>query len=181
MPERSVGCSARGRRPGPAYWDTYYTVVDSSQGKKVTKDKWIRSQHPTEEQSAKTMAQMVADAVEVAMSNHMYRFDGKVYLQTDSGPIGDELSQAVARLIMIWWDRTFLEKCSRLGLDIMMYMRYVRPFHKGCHKRHGSFTDLRPGVGTWPSPYLWRSENHPISVKKSPWNGRYVFIFQQNI
>ena len=122
MPERSVGCSARGRRPEPAYWDTD-TVVDSSQGKRGIRDKWIRGQHPTEEQSAKMMAQMVAYAVEVAMSNHMYKFDGKVYLQTDGGPIGDELSQAVARLVMIWGDRNFLEKCSRLGLDIMMYMR----------------------------------------------------------
>ena len=51
---------------------------------------------------------------------------------------------------------------------------------KGCHKHHGSFTDLRPWIGAWASPYLYggeqvgagRSENHPKSVKRSPWNGR---------
>ena len=76
------------------------------------------------------MAQMIADAVNVAMSNHMYRFDGKIYLQSDGGPIGDELAQAVARIVMIWWDRKFLEKCRTLEIDIMMYLRYVDDTNK---------------------------------------------------
>ena len=29
---------------------------------------------------------------------------------------------------------------------------------KGCHKHHGSFTDLRPWVGAWASPYLYGGE-----------------------
>ena len=51
---------------------------------------------------------------------------------------------------------------------------------KGCHIRHGSFTDPRPGVVTivprrsriygGEQVGVGRSENHPISVKKSPWN-----------
>ena len=50
------------------------------------------------------IARMFGIAVHTAMSNHTYRFDGKVYQQEDGGPIGDELAQAVARIVMIWWD-----------------------------------------------------------------------------
>ena len=134
IPERSVGRNARGRKPGPAYWDT--EEITQSQKKRVgsneerTTQKWLRGQLPTQKQAARMMAQMIADAVNVAMSNHMYRFDGKIYLQTDGGPIGDELAQAVARIVMIWWDRKFLEKCVTLEIDIMMYLRYVDDTNK---------------------------------------------------
>ena len=134
IPERSVGDKARGRRPGPAYWDSDI-IIDNSQGsgntrEERTRGKWIRRENPTKEQSANMMGQMIADAIDTAMSNHMYRFDGKVYLQNDGGPIGDELSQAIARLVMIWWDRKFLDKCSRLGIDMLMYMRYADDTNK---------------------------------------------------
>ena len=46
------------------------------------------------------IAQMIVEAVRTSMSNHLYRFDGKVYKQEDGGPIGDELAQAVARLVI---------------------------------------------------------------------------------
>ena len=134
IPERSVGRNARGRKPGPAYWDT--DEITESQKKRGgskeerTTQKWIRGQLPTHKQAARMMAQMIADAVNVAMSNHMYRFDGKIYLQSDGGPIGDELAQAVVRIVMIWWDRKFLEKCRTLEIDIMMYLRHVDDTNK---------------------------------------------------
>ena len=76
------------------------------------------------------IARMFSIAVYTAMSNHTYRFDGKVYQQEDGGPIGDELAQAVARIVMIWWDRKFLELCSNLGLEMLMYLRYVDDTNK---------------------------------------------------
>ena len=36
---------------------------------------------------------------------------------------------------------------------------------KGCHKRHPSFTDLRPGVGTWVSPYYG---GEPVGAGRKP-------------
>ena len=47
------------------------------------------------------IALMLQKAVEVVMGNHTYRFDGKFYKQKDGGPIGDEMSQVVARITMI--------------------------------------------------------------------------------
>ena len=43
------------------------------------------------------LALMIAKAAITSMGNHTYRFDGTVYKQQDGGPIGDELSQAIAR------------------------------------------------------------------------------------
>ena len=71
------------------------------------------------------LALMITKATEVSIKNHMYRFDGKLYKQEDGGPIGDELSQAVARLVMIWWDEMFLDRCQKLDMNVMMYTRYV--------------------------------------------------------
>ena len=55
---------------------------------------------------------MISLAIEVGikacMKGHMYRLDGKVYLQTEGGPIGLELSGALARVIMLLWNRELL-------------------------------------------------------------------------
>ena len=37
----------------------------------------------------------------------MYQLDGKVYLQTEGGPIGLELSGALARVIMLLWTESY--------------------------------------------------------------------------
>lgn len=68
---------------------------------------------------------MLAKAAVTSMRNHMYSFNNKIYKQEDGGPIGDELSQAIARIVMQWWDKQFLDKCNSLGVDILMYLRYV--------------------------------------------------------
>ena len=93
-------------------------------------------------------------------------------------------------------ERKLPKKCQRVAVEWPWLKQEVHDFltfedsHLGlfpgaqahstraCHKRHGSFTDLRPGIGTWASPYLvspvsrlGRSGNHPKSAKNSPWNG----------
>ena len=131
MPERSVGRNAPGRKPGPAYWESDY-VTDSqkkrdrdNEGEAAKKDKWVRGREPSKRQECRMVAHMIGDAVWVAMSNHMYRFDGQYYHQSNGGPIGDELAQAVARLYMVWWDGEFLDRCLSLHIEIPFYMRYV--------------------------------------------------------
>ena len=71
------------------------------------------------------IAAMLVKSVETSITNHMYRFDGKMYKQTDGGPIGDELSQAIARLVMVWWDEQFLKLCKDIGIEVEFYTRYV--------------------------------------------------------
>ncbi len=56
-------------------------------------------------------------------------FDKSVYLQTDGGPIGLELTGAVSRVFMLWWDREFQKQIKLIMKDIdwniEFYMRYV--------------------------------------------------------
>ena len=121
LPRRTVGDKTRGRKPGPAYWDS--DLIDRGDGIKI--DKWKEPGEPTDEQKHKMVAHMVSQAVKVSMSNHMYRFGGKTYKQTDGGPIGDELSQAVARMVMIWWDKQFMKLCKELKIKVLFFKRYV--------------------------------------------------------
>ena len=130
IPKRAIGEDGPGRKPGPAYWESD-TVDKIENGTKVTIDKWkFSSKEPSEPQKKRMFAQMVVCAVQTSMSNHLYRFDGKVYKQEDGGPIGDELAQAVARIVMIWWDNEFLKLCNNVQLELMFFLRYVDDTNK---------------------------------------------------
>ena len=136
----AAGRRTAGARPGPAYWDsdTVRVKVEGSDqsGESEFIDKWEwktrnkRFSEPTTEQKQTMMSMILSACVELQMSNHLYRFDGRVFNQQDGGPIGDELSQAVARIVMGWWDQQFLRKCSDLGIDLQMYLRYVDDTNK---------------------------------------------------
>ena len=125
IPKRARGEGTRGKKPGPAYWESNIIDVKDTNGEIRKINKWIPAKESTDLQKNRMFALMMSKAVEVSMKNHMYRFDGNVYKQEDGGPIGDELSQAVARIVMMWWDEKFLERCSKLDVDVLMYTRYV--------------------------------------------------------
>jgi hypothetical protein len=63
------------------------------------------------------------------MSNRTYNFNGETLLQKEGGPIGLELTGAIARVFMLSWDRRFLTRVENMarGFDwkMYMYMRYV--------------------------------------------------------
>ena len=120
-----MGDDAPGRKPGPAYWDNDEVKVN-----KIKMQKWVEARSISKHQEKRMLTQMIVSAVITSMNNHMYRFDGHVYKQEDGGPIGDELSQAVARIVMIWWDQKFLNICKQLKLDILFYFRYVDDTNK---------------------------------------------------
>ena len=48
-----------------------------------------------------------------------------MYLQGSGGPIGLELTGAVSRHFMMKWDKMYLDKVRRAGIDMQMYERYV--------------------------------------------------------
>ena len=47
------------------------------------------------------------------MLGHMYQMSGKVFLQSDGGLIGLELSGAMARVVMLLWDRELLQRLDK--------------------------------------------------------------------
>ena len=86
-------------------------MIEIKRGEELVKvQKWTHAKEPSEQQKQRMLALMITKAAITSMGNHTYRFNGTVYKQQDGGPIGDELSQAIARLVMIWWDEEFLKK-----------------------------------------------------------------------
>jgi hypothetical protein len=109
-----------GPKPEMAYLD--------SDVEKVGYDKWDwngkRKIH-SEIQKKKMVASMMEVGVHAILSNHLYQFDGKVFKHQKGGPIGLEITGVLARLVMLPWDRDFIDKLRRLEIDLLMYLRYV--------------------------------------------------------
>ena len=124
VPVRNTNLETRGRKPGPAYWESETTEIKKD-GVTTKVQKWTHPKSISEHQEKRMIALMLTKAAITSMRNHMYSFDNRVYKQEDGGPIGDELSQAIARIVMQWWDKEFLDKCHSLGVEIPMYLRYV--------------------------------------------------------
>ena len=84
-------------------------------------DKWDwkgKRSNPSSLQKKIMIARSMEIAVDTIMSNHLYQFDGKVYMQNDGGPIGLEMTGVLARLVMLWWDREYLGRLKNLGLEL---------------------------------------------------------------
>ena len=85
--------------------------------------------NPTTGQRKKMISLAIEDGILAAMQNHVYTFAGQTYLQTDGGPIGLELSGALARTYMQLWDRKLLlalqKATAHLVWDLYLYLRYV--------------------------------------------------------
>ena len=116
--------------PGPritmAYLDNEEVKLRNENGEEVKLPKWQSSGiNPSPLQQRMMVAWTLMKGVEVVMGSHFYRFSGKAYHQQAGGPIGLELSQAVARLVMLWWDGEFLQRCQRAGVAREMYLRYL--------------------------------------------------------
>ena len=61
----------------------------------------------------------------MVMRNHYYLVGEEIRKQAEGGPIGLELTTALARMVMIWCDEKFLEKTGRAKIKIEMLDRYV--------------------------------------------------------
>ena len=88
-------------------------------------EKWFDCDNPNDEQKKKLLGMAIAMGVKIVMSNHTYSVGDKFYLQTEGGPIGLELTGAIARVFMNSWDKKYLKKVKENGLDMKMYTRYI--------------------------------------------------------
>ena len=59
------------------------------------------------------------------MYHHYYKLGESIKRQNDGGAIGVDLTKEIACLYMIRWDRKFRRRLRRLGIDIIIYRRYV--------------------------------------------------------
>ena len=95
---------------------------------KKGEEKWDwtgKRREPSSLQKRRMVARALEVEVKTILSNHLYRMDGKVYRQQAGGPIGLEITGVLSRLVMLWWDKVFLEKLDKMGINMVMYKRYV--------------------------------------------------------
>ena len=72
------------------------------------------------------MAKCLELMIIASMTNHVYLFKNTIRLQTEGGAIGLKVTQALARLYMLWWDKKFLDTASKAGFRIKMYKTLCR-------------------------------------------------------
>ena len=79
----------------------------------------------TPQEEKKVLAEVLKIARVAVLKNHTYQFGGEVRLQEEGGPIGLELAGALARVVMLWWDRKFLSLATANNLILYLYLRYI--------------------------------------------------------
>ena len=92
---------------------------------KQNKGKWLNSRKPGVRQQRRMLALAVSFGIKACMSNHTYKVGDVMYLQASGGPIGLELTGAVSRPFMMYWDRVYLDMVKAAGVDMKMYERYI--------------------------------------------------------
>ena len=113
----------RGRPPGITTSEVRYGLHKTVPEEKSVFKEPIRAPHKHEERRilGKCLEQMILACVD----NHTYLFNQETRLQTKGGAIGLKITQALARIYMLWWDGQFLKLAERAGAKIAMYKRYV--------------------------------------------------------
>ena len=113
---------------------------------------------PNHEEERKMVALALKKGIQAVMKNHLYQSGGRVYKQTEGGPIGLQVTGAVARAFMIWWDQKLMEKMrdatSEVKWKCYMYLRYVddgnivcTPFPVGSREKDGKVVIEKGGEG----------------------------------
>ena len=87
---------------------------------------WIPPvEQPNEGQKRRMLTEAVKVAIKFIMKNHVYSFDNNMYKQARGGPIGLNLTGTIAQVVMLWWDGRFKAKLQEMGIEVLMYKRYV--------------------------------------------------------
>ena len=71
------------------------------------------------------IAEMIALIVKFIMNNHIYVFNGEVYLQENEGSIGIRLTGVLADIVMILWCQKFASKLKDIGVENDLLTRFV--------------------------------------------------------
>ena len=88
--------------------------------------KWVfPSREPTEVEKKNLLALALEIGVKAAFSNHLYQFGGKIFHQTDGGPIGMRLAGAAARIVMGTWGERMVEILKKEEMKIWLSGCYV--------------------------------------------------------
>ena len=101
---------------------------------------------PTEEERKMMTALAMSVIVEKVMKNFLYTFGGSDRKQAEGGPIGDVLTQAIARHMGNEFDELFNIKMTKLEIKNELYQRYADDIDLA-HRSIGRRTKFCPLAG----------------------------------
>ena len=64
----------------------------------------------TDQEKRRLLTIALVIALELIMTNHIYKFKEEIRRQREGGAIGLELTGQLAKIYMIWWHREYLKK-----------------------------------------------------------------------
>ena len=71
------------------------------------------------------LAEMTRIGVIVMMNTHLFRWNGKIFLQRKGGPIGLRSTCAVARVTMLFWDERLADMLKKNNIVLDDGSRYM--------------------------------------------------------
>ena len=93
---------------------------------------WIFPQvHPNAQEEKELIARCAEIAKRTIFRNFCYKFAGKVYLQTDGGPIGARVTMCLARIVMHDWGEKYRVIITKASLRIALLSSYVDDVRQG--------------------------------------------------
>ena len=103
---------------------------------------------PTMEEEKIVLSQVLKVAILAILRSHSYQWNKEVRLQGEGAPIGLELAGALARVVMLWWDKKFLELTAKNNILFHLYKRYVddqnmagKPLQPGTRWKEGPWAN----------------------------------------
>ena len=82
-------------------------------------------QAPNDLQKREMIIRALHIAIKFIMKNHTYTFGNQIRKQSNGGPIGVDITGAIAQIFMMWWDKEFKTRLSSLLIVLEMMKRYV--------------------------------------------------------
>ena len=116
------------------------TASNQKPKKNKNKSYW---KHPDRNITNKEKKMMIAESLgiicKVIMSNHVYSFGGKTFLQDGKGCIGDEAIGVIALVVMMWWSGELKDKLKDLNIINHLLKVFIDDVN-------GVFNSLPPGT-----------------------------------
>ena len=104
---------------------------------------------PDDSQKAKMLGKMISTTTRTAMETYTYQYRGDTYWQQDGGPIGNPLSSAVARVVMIDWDQQFLSITASIDARLETLLNAV--YKRNMDDQFGKHRATPPGYRWCPN------------------------------
>ena len=107
------------------YNDGNVTHLGNDEKRKTDKPKFdVPKRKPTKLEERKMFGKAMEIMITVCMKNHVYRFENKLRVQSEGGPIGLCLTGEVADCFMLKWDKKFIQATKDLGISLTFYSRF---------------------------------------------------------